>query len=111
MKLSDILVLAKQGYSASDIKELIQLAEGKEVEKLEPDTETKETETETTSDKGTEETEQTEAHPDETDYKSLYEQTAAELKKLQADNRRDTSGSTPKTPEQIAIEHFNRYLK
>lgn len=111
MKLSDILALAKQGYSASDIKELIQLAEGKEVEKPEPDTETTETETETTSDKGTEETEQTEEHTEETDYKSLYEQTVTELKKLQADNRRDKSGDNPKTPEQIAIEHFNRYLK
>lgn len=95
MKLSDILELAKNGYKASDIKELIELADSK---------------ADDAEDEHKEDTEEIQPE-DKTDYKALYEESQTRLKKLQAENRRDQSGHTEKTPEQVAIEYFNRTLK
>lgn len=102
MKLSDILELAKNGYKASDIKELIELADSKADDAEDEEKEVKADDAEDTE----------EIQPeDKTDYKALYEDSQTRLKKLQAENRRDQSGHTEKTPEQVAIEYFNRTLK
>lgn len=107
MKLSDILVLAKNGYKANDIKELIELADRKADD---TEDEKKEVEADDAEDEHKEDTEGIQPE-DKTDYKALYEESQTRLKKLQAENRRDQSGHTEKTPEQVAIEYFNHTLK
>lgn len=109
MTLADILTLAKQGFKASDIKELIALADSKEEPKKDPEPEPdkKDTEPETKKDP--------EPEPDkkdpEPDYKKLYEESQKTVKKLQADNRKKDAGTDKKTPEDIALEHVNDILK
>lgn len=115
MKFSDMVTLAKAGYKVSDIKELLSMAtdeptEPKEVTEPTPtDPEPEPTEPTVTDEGGpTEPTEPTEPEPD---YKKLYEDTQKALKEAQAANRKGDHEDVTKTPEQIALEHFNSILR
>lgn len=109
MNLSDILTLAKQGFKASDIKELIALADSKDSGTDTETEKTDDTEKESGKDTGTEQTDGKE--DPEPDYKSLYEDSQKALKAAQAENRKKNSGKDEKTPKDVALEHFNKILK
>lgn len=113
MNLSDILTLAKQGFKAADIKELIALADTKESkpEGSENENTEKHTEGEKEPEKEVPE-ENVSSGENDTDYKKLYEETLEKLKKAQSENRRSQDGKTePKTTEQQILDHFNSILK
>lgn len=112
MKFSDMVTLAKAGYKVSDIKELLSMAtdeptEPKDVTEPKPT----EPEPEPTEPGDGEPTEPTEPAEPEPDYKKLYEDTQKALKEAQAANRKGDHADVEKTPEQIAIEHFNSILR
>lgn len=107
MKINDIIALAKQGYKPADIKELISLAEPENKEDDEPEDDPLEESNDTRDTPPAQEDE----NKDEVDYKKLYEETEKKLKAAQAANRRDAEHNDIKTPEQIALEHFNSILK
>lgn len=110
MKLTDIIALAKQGYKPNDIKELLTLAEPTEkTANDEPETPEKE---EPIEDKEQEKEEPVkEPENKEPDYKALYEESQKALKEAQKKNRSDQTGHEERTPEQVALDHFNTILK
>lgn len=97
MKLKDLLALAKQGYSLSDIKELEALAEADEPEKEENEPGSEEP---NEPDDGGEEV------PDEpeVDYKKLYEKSLDDLKKAQEANRKHNVGEVQKSDQDVLDE-------
>lgn len=106
MTLSEIIILAKQGYKKKDIDELLKL-----------DTEPEKTEEVKESKEEPEETDP-ETKTDKPDYEFLfnelskkYDETAEALKKAQSANRKDQTGHTEKSDEDIALEHFNKILR
>lgn len=118
MRLSDIVALAKAGYKASEIKELLTLKDP------EPEPEPKNGGADPGDKKGgtgstdpapePKEPEKGKPKPDtpaEPDYKALYEKAAADLKAAQDANRKTGDNKPGKTPEEIALEHFNNLLK
>ena len=95
IKFSDIIALAKSGYSVSDVKELMQLSEtpsnsddpGAPQDNKEPAAGDPE-----------------EPEEEEVDYKSLYEQEHETVKRLQAVNRNQTAQTNEKTDQEILMD-------
>lgn len=111
MKLTDIIALAKQGYKPNDIKELLALAEPNEkTGNDEPETPEKEEPIED-REQEKEEPAENKAENKEPDYKALYEKSQKALKEAQKKNRSDQTGHEERTPEQVALDHFNTILK
>lgn len=102
LSLSDLVSLAKAGYTPANVKELIALSEKSEPVKPEEQQSAAAANVEptTASAEPTEATEK-EAQPEKTeekeiDYKELYEKSQEDLKKAQAVNRSaDNSGKQP----------------
>lgn len=102
LSLSDLVSLAKAGYTPANVKELIALSEKSEPVKPEEQQSAAAAPIEPTT-AGAEHVEATEkeAEPDKTeekeiDYKELYEKSQEDLKKAQAVNRSaDNSGKQP----------------
>lgn len=121
MKIGDIIALAKAGYKKKDIEDLLAVdTEEKKEEpdsKEEPEPEKKKEEQEPKEDPNPEEKKE---DPDpeekkedpEPDYKKLFEESQAKIKKLQEKNRKDPSkATTPKTADEIALEHVNQLFR
>lgn len=94
IKFSDIIALAKSGYTVSDVKELMQLSETPSND----ETEAPQDNTEPAAE-DPEEPEQ-----EEVDYKTLYEQEAEKVKRLQAVNRNQNAQTTEKTDQEILMD-------
>ena len=95
IKFSDIIALAKSGYTVSDVKELMQLSE----------TPSNNDETEAPQDNtepAAEDPEEKEA--EEVDYKTLYEQEQEKVKRLQAVNRNQNAQTNEKTDQEILMD-------
>lgn len=112
MKIGDIIALAKAGYKKKDIEDLLAVdTEEKKEEpdsKEEPEPEKKKEEQEPKEDPNPEEKKE----DPEPDYKKLFEESQAKIKKLQEKNRKDPSkATTPKTSDEIALEHVNQLFK
>lgn len=102
MNITDIIALAKAGYKKADIKELLEL------ETDNPNnSESKPTETQTegapevTEEKNV--TVQPESKEPELDYKALYEQSQAELKKAQQKNINKDVSNVQQGPSDMDI--------
>lgn len=96
IKFSDIIALAKSGYSVSDVKELMQLSE----------TPSNNDETEAPQDNqepAAEDPEEPEQQ-EEVDYKTLYEQEQEKVKRLQAVNRNQNAQTNEKTDQEILMD-------
>lgn len=115
--LSDIVALAKQGYSVSDVKELIALTSSEE---------TKPTEDKENQDKKTEQHEAGKEQPEEApkkstdksseviaidEYKKKIEELEGKLSKLQESNAtKDNSEKHEKSDEDIALDLARSYM-
>lgn len=95
IKFSDIIALAKSGYTVSDVKELMQLSE---TPSTNDETEAPQDNTEPAAE-DPEEPEQ-----EEVDYKTLYEQEQEKVKRLQAVNRNQNAQTTEKTDQEILMD-------
>lgn len=95
IKFSDIIALAKSGYTVSDVKELMQLSE----------TPSNNDETEAPQD-NTEPAAEDPEEPEheEVDYKALYEQEQEKVKRLQAVNRNQNAQTNEKTDQEILMD-------
>ena len=94
IKFSDIIALAKSGYTVSDVKELMQISEtpsNDETEAPQDNTEPAAQEPE-------------EPEQEEVDYKSLYEQEQEKVKRLQAENRNKNAQTNEKTDQEILMD-------
>ena len=102
LSLSDLVSLAKAGYTPANVKELIALSEKSEpVKPEEQQSAAAATDEPTTASAEPTEATEKEAEPEKTeekeiDYKELYEKSQEDLKKAQAVNRSaDNSGKQP----------------
>lgn len=100
MNLSDIIALAKQGYKPGDIKELIDMAKPEPVETPEPVEAPKVIEKE--------EPQAEEPKAAEPDYKKMYEESQAALKKAQEANRRQPAPEPVKVNEEEQLADIVR---
>lgn len=96
IKFSDIIALAKSGYSVSDVKELMQLSDvttpsNDETEAPQDDQEPAAEDPE-------------EPKQEEVDYKALYEQEQEKVKRLQAVNRNQNAQTNEKTDQEILMD-------
>lgn len=99
IKFSDIIALAKSGYSVSDVKELMQLSETQLSETPSND------ETEAPQDNQEPAAEDPEEpEQEEVDYKALYEQEQEKVKRLQAVNRNQNAQTNEKTDQEILMD-------
>lgn len=94
IKFSDIIALAKSGYTVSDVKELMQLSETPSNDETEAPQDAQEPAAE-----DPEEPEQ-----EEVDYKTLYEQEQEKVKRLQAVNRNQNAQTNEKTDQEILMD-------
>lgn len=94
IKFSDIIALAKSGYTVSDVKELMQLSETPSNDETEAPQDEQEPAAE-----DPEEPEQ-----EEVDYKTLYEQEQEKVKRLQAVNRNQNAQTNEKTDQEILMD-------
>lgn len=97
IKFSDIIALAKSGYTVSDVKELMQLSDA---------TTPSNDETEAPQDNqepAAEDPEEPEQQ-EEVDYKTLYEQEQEKVKRLQAVNRNQNAQTNEKTDQEILMD-------
>ena len=96
IKFSDIIALAKSGYTVSDVKELMQLSDV-----TTPSNE----ETEAPQDNQEPAAEDPEEpEQEEVDYKTLYEQEQEKVKRLQAVNRNQNAQTNEKTDQEILMD-------
>ena len=96
IKFSDIIALAKSGYTVSDVKELIQLSDA---------TTPSNDETEAPQDNQEPAAEDPEEpEQEEVDYKTLYEQEQEKVKRLQAVNRNQNAQTNEKTDQEILMD-------
>lgn len=113
MKIGDVIALAKAGYKKKDIEDL--LVVDTEEKKEEPDSKEEEPEPkEKKEDLDSEKDKEPEEKKEESipDYKKLFEESQAKIKKLQEKNRKDPAkATTPKTADEIALEHVNQLFK
>lgn len=109
MKFSDIVALAKSGYTVSDIKELISMTDSVEadsatIEKADSETapaaESEKEDTTTSAD----------SSEDNTDYKKLYEDTLSKLEKAQASNNATNVGMNIKNNDEILTSLFEDFF-
>ena len=101
IKFSDIIALAKSGYTVSDVKELMQLS----------DTPSNNDETEAPQD-NTEPAAEDPEEPEqeEVDYKTLYEQEQEKVKRLQAVNRNQNAQTNEKTDQEILMDLAREFM-
>lgn len=96
IKFSDIIALAKSGYTVSDVKELMQLSDA---------TTPSNDETEAPQDNQEPAAEDPEEpEQEEVDYKTLYEQEQEKVKRLQAVNRNQNAQTNEKTDQEILMD-------
>lgn len=96
IKFSDIIALAKSGYTVSDVKELMQLSDA---------TTSSNDETEAPQDNQEPAAEDPEEpEQEEVDYKTLYEQEQEKVKRLQAVNRNQNAQTNEKTDQEILMD-------
>jgi len=96
IKFSDIIALAKSGYTVSDVKELMQLSDA---------TTPSNDETEAPQDDQEPAAEDPEEpKQEEVDYKTLYEQEQEKVKRLQAVNRNQNAQTNEKTDQEILMD-------
>lgn len=96
IKFSDIIALAKSGYTVSDVKELMQLSDA---------TTPSNDETEAPQDNQEPAAEDPEEpEQEEADYKALYEQEQEKVKRLQAVNRNQNAQTNEKTDQEILMD-------
>lgn len=96
IKFSDIIALAKSGYTVSDVKELMQLSDA---------TTPSNDETEAPQDDQEPAAEDPEEpKQEEIDYKTLYEQEQEKVKRLQAVNRNQNAQTNEKTDQEILMD-------
>lgn len=96
IKFSDIIALAKSGYTVSDVKELMQLSDA---------TTPSNDETEAPQDNQEPAAEDPEEpKQEEVDYKTLYEQEQEKVKRLQAVNRNQNAQTNEKTDQEILMD-------
>lgn len=96
IKFSDIIALAKSGYTVSDVKELMQLSDA---------TTPSNDETEAPQDDQEPAAEDPEEpKQEEVDYKALYEQEQEKVKRLQAVNRNQNAQTNEKTDQEILMD-------
>lgn len=96
IKFSDIIALAKSGYTVSDVKELMQLSDA--TTPSNDETEAPQDDQEPAAE-DPEEPEQ-----EEVDYKTLYEQEQEKVKRLQAVNRNQNAQTNEKTDQEILMD-------
>ena len=117
VSLSDLIALAKAGYTPANVKELITLSETADAVKTEepqgataatyePKTASPEPETKPAPENASEQATQEEA----VDYKALYEQTAKELKEAQAANRSQDQPDTSSQDEQHLTDVIRSFM-
>lgn len=94
IKFSDIIALAKSGYTVSDVKELMQLSETPSND----ETEAPQDNTEPAAEDPEEQEEE------KVDYKTLYEQEQEKVKRLQAVNRNQNAQTNEKTDQEILMD-------
>lgn len=108
MNFSDIIALAKAGYSVSDVKELMSL--GKNDETVPPENENipgTDGKVEADKDKPEEKKSEQEQEP-AIDYKLMYEESQKQLKNLQKQNTKTPADETKKTTaDDILNDLFN----
>lgn len=97
MNFSDIIALAKAGYSVSDVKELMSL--DKNDETVPPENKTLPgTDGKVEADKDKPEEKKVEQEPEPAiDYKLMYEESQKQLKNLQKQNTKTPADETSKT--------------
>lgn len=116
MKFSDILALAKNGYSPKDIKDLMALSDPDEPEKQEPELEKQEPEPEPEKQEPEQEKQEPEKQepeqkqePDDKDAKIIdLEKKIAELQKL--NTTKDLSDKKPKSDDDIFKELMKEFM-
>lgn len=103
MKLTDIIALAKEGYTPSDIKELLALAEDHGTSTNENNIEEDKTVQPSESPTSVDDIESVE---DEPDYKKLFEESQAMIKRIQAININKDVDSNNSISDQDLISDF-----
>lgn len=110
LKITDIVALAKAGYSVSDVKELLSMTSSEETEPTVQDNKKQDEKTEQPKggkDTATTEPQKSTADPEEqtaiNEYKEQIEKLNQKIEELQQQNvRRDNSGKEPeKSPTEI----------
>lgn len=94
IKFSDIIALAKSGYTVSDVKELMQLSETPSNDETEAPQDDQEPAAEDPE----------EPEKEEVDYKALYEQEQEKVKRLQAVNRNQNAQTNEKTDQELLMD-------
>lgn len=94
IKFSDIIALAKSGYTVSDVKELMQLSETPSNDETEAPQDDQEPAAEDPE----------EPKQEEVDYKTLYEQEQEKVKRLQANNINKDAQTKEKTDQEILMD-------
>ena len=100
IKFSDIIALAKSGYSVADVKELMQLSETPSNDETEAPQDT--------SGPAADVPVQTEE--EEVDYKTLYEKEAEKVRKLQEQNINKDAQKQEKTDQEILMEMARDFM-
>lgn len=116
MKLSDIIALAKAGYSVSDVKELISLTSSEDPEPAPQDDTTpdeKTDEPEDAKDTGDEAPQKSTAEPAKVtaidDYKKQIEDLKKQVTDLQQKNvHKDNSGNPPSKTDEELLDDITR---
>lgn len=85
---SDTLALAKAGYKAGEIKELLKEKENEEKEALENGNKETETETETETKTDSHDEREKDKHEEVIDWESKFKKVETKLKKLQEENNK-----------------------
>lgn len=101
IKFSDIIALAKSGYSVADVKELMQLSD------TTPSNDDKEA---PQDDEEPAEQEPEPSQEEAVDYKKLYEAEAEKVRKLQAENINKNAQQNEKTDSEILMEMARDFM-
>lgn len=101
MKLTDIIALAKAGYTVAEVKELMAMEQQETEQPAQPETDPKQpAQPETESKQPAQpETEPKQPAQPETDYKTLYEQAQNDLKIAQQENIKLSKKEQDKTED------------
>lgn len=101
IKFSDIIALAKSGYSVADVKELMQLSETPSNDAPEA----QQDEEEPAAEAPAEETEE------EPNYKKLYEEEAEKVRKMQRENiNKNAQQTKEKTDQEILMDMARDFM-
>lgn len=102
IKFSDIIALAKSGYSVADVKELMQLSDA--TPSID-ETEAQQDDQEPAAEDPEEEKEE------EPDYKKLYEEEAEKVRKLQRENiNKNAQQKEEKTDQEIVMDMARDFM-